>query len=195
MSFTLRQILDLASNMALAGLEPGAQIDLDDTDIAETLLPSVFQEVGVEAAKDEATRSLLRRSKTLEFTDGAGTLTGDVLTQYKSAATLYNSDDLTVTYALQLEWVDFISPNGDSRDGRFHIDGTAIRVIEPGEVYDPNSGVTEERVYVGCCVPEIPELVDDPVDVPDELVNNILDKLAFALGGKVTETEGAGVSG
>jgi hypothetical protein len=191
MSLTLQQILNLASNMALAGLEPGAQIDLDDTDIAETLLPSVFQEVGVEAAKDEATRSLLRRSKTVEFTDGAATLTDDVLTQYKSAATLYNPDDLTVTYSLQLEWVDFISPNGDSRDGRFHIDGTTIRVIEPGEVYDPNGGITEERVYVGCCVPEIPESADDELDIPDELINDVLDKLAFALRGKATATEGA----
>jgi hypothetical protein len=190
-SYTLQQILDLASNMALAGLPPGSQIDLDDTDIAETLLPSVFQQVGVEAAQDEATRSLLRRSKTIGFEDGTGTLTDDVLTAYKSAATLYNPDDLGVKYSLSLEWADFSSQSPD-RDGRFHIDGNVIRVVEPGEVYTPDGGITEGRIYVGPCVPEIPALITDPLVIVDELVNDVLDKLAFALRGKVEQTEGVG---
>jgi hypothetical protein len=64
MSISLQQLIDESILQAKRGLDPNFVID---PLVAESLLPTVFQQVGIDCAKDERKRSLLRREKTITF--------------------------------------------------------------------------------------------------------------------------------
>lgn len=186
---TLQEIVDLAVEQARAELDPNIPFDVEMT--AESLLPTVFHQVGREVARDENTRSILKRVKTVSFTDGEGALDDDALTEYKWDSTLYDSDDPTKEYALIPEWHDFVRGN-DIRLGYYCIKaGTTIAVIEPNEIHNPASGITGERELVIPCAPEIPASATDEVDVPEEVAGRIVETLALALRGRVEQEKAA----
>jgi hypothetical protein len=164
---------------AQRGSDAAQFANLDTQGIAETLIPTIFQQAGEEAARDERKRSILRRSKTVTLTNGLGTLSDDVLTMYLEDSTYLDSSDLTKRYSWVREWSDFIDPTlADppySNLGYYSIqNGVAIAQREPGALYDPSSGETGSRTLNIPCVPEIPASATSTVDVPDEIISDIL---------------------
>jgi hypothetical protein len=138
MSISLQQLIDESILQAKRGLDPNAVID---PLVAESLLPTVFQQVGIDCAKDERKRSLLRREKTITFSGGTATVTSDVFTQYAEDSLLYDPDDTSTEYSLCRNWSDFVR-SGDSLLGRYSFNGSTIGILEPNEVYDPTSGTS-----------------------------------------------------
>lgn len=189
MSYTLQELIDVSTEQARVGLDPSLSFDAEMT--AESLLPTVFRQVGREAARDENTRSILKRAKTVSFTNGTATLDDDVLTEYKTDSTLYDPDDLTKEYALVSEWHDFVRSN-DDRLGYYCIKaGTTIAVIEPGDAYDPTSGISDSRQLVIPCTPLIPATANGVIDVPEEVADSLIEKLGLALRGQLERSEAA----
>lgn len=185
MSISLQQLIDQAIFQAKRGLDPTLVLTNLDP-IANSLLSQVFQQVGIECAKDERKRSLLRREKTITVSNGTATVTSDVLTQYKEDSLLYNPDDTTAEYSLCREWFDFVRSD-DSLLGRYSFNGTTIGILEPGELYDPTSGTSDTRTLVIPCVPEIPTLSTDTILVVEEVASDLIAGLAEALRGAVAK--------
>lgn len=187
MSFTYQAMIEAALSQACAGTDPLTNPISDTSWIAEDFVSSVFQQVGVQCAKDERKRSLLRKSKTVTFVNGAGTLTSDVLTEYKEDSTLYDASDLTKEYSLVREWGDFIQPRTGWMlwQGIYSMNGVTISVVEPNANYDPSTGVSEDRTLVIPCVPVIPASAATAVDVPSEIENDLVEALAVALRGVI----------
>jgi hypothetical protein len=183
MSITLQQLIDESILQAKRGLDPNVSID---PLVAESLLPTVFQQVGIDCAKDERKRSLLRREKTITFSNGTGTVSSDVLTQYKTGSLLYDPDDLDIEYSLCREWLDFIRST-DNRDGRYSFNGDTIGILEPGEVYDPTSGTSADRMLVIPCAPEIPASAATAIDIVDEIASDLIAGLAESLKGAIVK--------
>jgi hypothetical protein len=180
---TLTEFIDFCTLQASAGLAPDAAATLIDAeDIIESLLPSVFQKVGVEAAKNEETRSILRREKTITFTSGTGVLTDDVLTQYKEDSTLFDNDNPTTEYSL-CQTMTMFAGLKDTREGYYLMNGQTIKVIQPGASFDPASGLTGDLKLTIPCVPEVPATADTELDVPSEILNDLLDAVTIALRG------------
>lgn len=185
MSISLQQLIDQAIFQAKRGLDPTLVLTNLDP-IANSLLSQVFQQVGIECAKDERKRSLLRREKTITVSNGTATVTSDVLTQYKEDSLLYDPDDTTAEYSLCREWFDFVRSD-DSLLGRYSFNGTTIGILEPGELYDPTSGTSDTRTLVIPCVPEIPTLSTDTILVVEEVASDLIAGLAEALRGAVAK--------
>src|SRR5690242_6866007 len=110
MSYTLREILYLGILQASAGMDENQKAMVNDIAIAESLLPDIFQTVGQNAAKNERTRSLLRRDKTVSFVNGESVLSDDVLTEYKEDSTLFDTSDPTTEYSLCQTMQMFVGP-------------------------------------------------------------------------------------
>lgn len=183
MSLTLQQLVDEAIFQAKRTLNPTVVVTNLDP-IAKSLLAQVFQQVGIDCAKDERKRSLLRREKTLTFANGVETVSADVLTQYKEDSLLYDPADATAEYSLCREWFDFVRSD-DRLIGRYSFNGDTIGILEAGEVYDPADGTDGDRTLVIPCVPGIPALATDPVDVVDEVASDLVSALVESLKGAI----------
>ncbi len=146
--------------------------------IAESLWPSISQKVGELAAGSERKRSLLKRTKTLAVSNGAATISDDVLTAYLEDSTLYDPADLSKTYSWVRNWNDFINPGlanqPFSNYGYYSVSGgVTFGQREPGELYDPSSGFTGNMTLNIPCVPVKPATQTTAVNVPDEILNDI----------------------
>jgi len=186
---TYDQMIQMALSQACAGTDPLTSPISDTSWIAEDFVSSIFQQVGVECAKDEHKRSLLRRIKTVTFTNGAATLTSDVLTEYKEDSTLYDASDLTKEYSLVREWADFIQPRTGWMlwQGIYSINGVTVSVVEPNANYDPTTGISANRTLVIPCVPVVPASASTAVEVPSEIENDLVEGLAVALRGVIQQ--------
>lgn len=192
---TFVEMINLALFQASRGLTP-AQADLlmDADAIAESLVPQVFQEVGQACASDPRKRSLLRRTKTVSFTNGAGTLTSDVLTQCADDSYLYDPSDPTIIYSHVREFADFVGYL-DTRLNYYNIEsGVTIRVIEDGDEYDSLAGATKSLSYSTPCVPAIPTSATANVDVADEIASDLVSALAEAIKGMPIQEASEAVS-
>lgn len=187
MSLTYQSLIEAALSQACAGTDPLASPISDTAWIAEDFVSSIFQQVGVECAKDERKRSLLRKSKTVSFVSGAATLTSDVLTEYKEDSTLLDASDLTKEYSLIREWGDFVQPRSGWMlwQGSYSMNGVSISIVEPTANYDPAAGISADRTLIIPCVPVIPASASDPVVVIGEIENELIEKLAIALRGAI----------
>jgi hypothetical protein len=181
MPISVQELIDKA--VFQAKLDPSlASANLEPT--ANSLLAQVFQQVGIDCAKDERKRSLLRREKTLTFANGIATVSADVLTKYKEDALLYDPDDTTAEYSLCREWFDFVRSD-DRLIGRYSFNGDTIGILEAGEVYDPADGTDGDRTLVIPCVPEVPALATDEIDVVEEVASDLVSALAESLKGAI----------
>lgn len=148
---------------------------------AEPLLPIVFRQVGVELARTANTRTLLRRTKTLNFVGGVVTLTSDVLTDYVCEGHLADPTDRTKRYSLA-PWNSFITDELDPRLGHFAVEGEAtMRVVEPNTTYDPTTGPTVTLELTTPCAPVVPATAATAVAATDEVVMRLVGALAAAL--------------
>lgn len=174
---TLKELIQRAVEIAI-GSRP-----VDRTAIelaAEPLLPVVFGEVGDELAASPMTRHLLRRTKTVNLVNGTVALSSDVLTAYACEATLFDPDDTTKVYS-RTDWSDLLSGQLDSRLGHWLVDEDDLKVVEPGSQYNPASGATLDLRLIIPCSPVVPAAITDQVDVPPEVIDLLIKRLAQAL--------------
>jgi hypothetical protein len=156
---------------------PGGALEV----AANSMLGQVFRETAL--GFTAAGRSLPRLSKTLTFTNGAATLTDDVLTGSMLDADLYDPEDPAKIYAFVPAWEDFIRVY-DTRVGYFTIRGGAsVYVIEPGETYEDGDGIDDTRTLVVAGVPAVPSAAGTTIDAPPEFVLAALDLLVGRLRG------------
>lgn len=180
MSLSLQQLIDQSVSIAGRGVEPSLSPVLAAEMVAEDLVSTVFQQVGQAVAADPARRSLLRRTKTVTFASGVGTVTGDVLTQYLCESMLYDSTALTAVYSWIPQWEEFMRMS-DRRDGYYCVNESTIAVIQPGAVYAVASGLSGDLSLVTPCAIEMPASASATVVVRDELIDDLVMGLADAL--------------
>lgn len=176
LSELIQRAIDIASNSTDTAV---TRLALEAA--AEAELSIAFQEVSAVVASSVATRSLLRRTKSLSFVNGAVTVDSDVLTEYISEGNITDPTDKTKRYSLT-PWNQFITDELDSRLGHFSIEGeSTLHVIEPGTAYDPASGPTETLLLTVPCFVVVPAAISDPVLVRDEVLDNLIKALAVRL--------------
>ena len=187
MSLTYQQLVETSLSQACAGMDPAIAPISDTSWIAEDFVASIMQQVGVECAKDERKRSLLRKIKTVTFTNGQATLTSDVLTEYREDSTLYDTTDLTKEYSLVREWGEFIQPRTAWMLwlGAYSINGVTIAVVEPSASFVPTTGISAARALAIPCAPVIPASAATAIDIVAELEGDLVEKLAIALRGAI----------
>lgn len=188
---TYEEMIYRIVSQAQRGSEAAEHTNLDAYSIAEAIVPSIFQAVAEAAAGDNRKRPLLRRTKTVSFVNGSVTLADDVLTKYLCDATLIDSAALTKRYSWVNDYGEFIRTT-DSRLGFFNspIENT-LAIREPGVAYVVGSGLTGSRLLTVPCVPEIPALATDPVDVADVIASDLVSVGAEMLRGALAEAAAA----
>lgn len=178
---TLQELIDRAIMGASAGIEPSLSPTLNADAIAEDLLPLVFGRVGDRAAEDERLRHTLRRVKTLNVATGLVTLSSDTLSAYIWDSVLIDPADTSKRYSY-LPWESMVRDSLDPRIGHYSIEGESrLRVVEPGDTYDPTTGPTIALRLAIPCAPEIPAAPGDDIAVTDEVVDMLLEELITAL--------------
>ena len=186
---TYRELIYSAVNNALRNLNPPVSPNVDAEGIAETLFPTVSQEVSQNAASDPYKRSLLRRTKSVTLAAGEATLDDDVLTQYFSDAELLKTDSLGFHYSYR-DYPDFIRKN-DLRLGYFTRNGTTLMVRDPNQQFSIPLTATGTRSLIVPCVIVRPATADTDIDGPDEILSDLSEALTEALRGQLIQIAGA----
>lgn len=185
MSVTYQQFISLACQQALAGLNPLTANILDIELTAETLVPTVFQQVATRFAADPDKRSLLRRTHAITMTNGVGALPAAVLSAGKAGATISISSDATVaeTAAMVWYWNDFIAPRSGllSQIPQWIINDDDIYYLAADATYSAASGFSGSLDLTISSVPVIPATAATTLDVPDEALSALVEALASAL--------------
>jgi hypothetical protein len=191
MAMTYTELIYRIVSQAQRGSESEEQANLDAYSIAEAMIPAIFQAVAEAAAGNNYKRPLLRRTKTVAFTNGTATIANDVLTKYLCDATLLDSANLAKRYSWVNDYGEFVR-NMDARLGSFNspIENT-LAIREPGIAYTVGSGLTGNRLLTVPCVPEIPAGADDPVLVPDVIASDLVSVGAEMLRGRMAEEAAA----
>lgn len=153
---------------------------------AESMVPSVFQDVAIRAAADPEKRSLLRRTHTVAMTNGVGTLPDEALTSCKYGASISDpaDDSIAQVQTLVPEWPDFVQTRSgiQSELAWWIIKGDdQLFYVEPNASYDPASGFTGNIEITIASVPEIPATPGATLDVPGEILSDLLSAMALAL--------------
>jgi hypothetical protein len=175
--------------MALKGAPDGSQFNLDTLfPIAESLVPTIFQQVALSYVGDPQAESLLRRTHTVAMTSGVGTLPDEALTSCKFGASIADPDDVTVaqTQTLVPFWSDFIQPrNGIQLQlNWWTVKGDdELNYLAPQEEY-PGSFTGDLEVTIAS-VPSIPSTSSATLDVPGEVLSDLQDALSKALMGEM----------
>jgi hypothetical protein len=174
--------------MALAGVDPNASPLLDIEMVAESLVPTIFQQVALSYVGNPQSESLLRRTHTIEMIDGVGTLPDEVLTSCKYGASIASPDDVTVaqTQTLVPNWQDFVQPrnNLQAQLNWWTVKGDdELYYLEPQEEYP--GAFTGDLEYTGASVPAIPASASAALDVPGEVLSDLQDALSKALMGQM----------
>ena len=181
-------LIDLALQQALAGGDQLKSALLDADMTMESFVTNVFQNVALKFAADEEGRSLLRRTHSITLTNGVGIVPDEVLTQCKWGASIADPDDVTVAQLQSFVpyWSDFVQPRSGLQadipwwtikgDDDFHY-------LEAGEDYDPADGFNGPIELTIATVPTVPASATDTVDVPSEVLNDLITGLANAIRG------------
>jgi hypothetical protein len=126
------------------------------------------------------------------MTDGEGEIPAQALTKYMQDATFLDPADLSKTYSWVREFQDFIGPL-DARLGYFNVQGgSTLLQREPGEIYDPDAGFTDDMLLVIPCAPIRPASATDPIDAIDEVMSDLVDVGAAMLRGELAKVSTAG---
>jgi len=163
------QVVDWAAN--------ALNLPVQDAEaVVEDMLPSAMQTVALKAASDPRTEQLLRRNFTVALVNGTGPADDNVLTSCWPGATVYISGEPTVGPLMSYvpNWNDFIGPL-DSRLGYWTFQNdNVIYWINPNETFDITSGRTGDITMNIACVPAIPATETDDLDMPGELLSNLV---------------------
>lgn len=177
MSFTLASLIDSAC--FIAGVD-GVNKDV----VLEALIPIVFQNVTLAAAKDPEKRSLVLQTHTITLANGVGVIPDEVLTSQKFDATVVDPDDDAIgpLMSLILEWKDFIDPTNDVRLGYFIIkQSREIQWVNPDEQYVSGSGKTGNIELTIVTTPTQPASASTEIDADEEIQSDILNELVKAI--------------
>lgn len=181
MSLTLQQLIDQAISIATAGMDPSLSGSLSAEMVAEDLLSSVFNKVGVEQAENPRTRTLLQRTKTIAVANGSVVLDPDVLTSYIGDSTLLDPLDLTKVYTLVPNWSEFVVEDAGFL-GLYALEGEdTLHVVEPNTAYDSATGPSESLLLTIPCAPVIPTTPAGVINIIEELENDLIEALAEGL--------------
>jgi len=176
--------------MALAGVDPNTSPLLDIEMVAESLVPTIFQQVALSYVGDPQAESLLRRTHTITMSGGTGTLPDEALTSCKYGASIASSTDVTVaqTQTLIPFWPDFIQPrnNLQLQLNYWTIKGDdALYYLAPQEEF-PGTFAGDLELTIAS-VPGIPALESATLDVPGEVLSDLQSALSKALMGQMTK--------
>lgn len=148
----------------------------DGESVVEDMLPTALQVVALKASSDPRTEQLLRRNFTVSLINGTGTADDNVLTSCWPGATVYVPGEPSIGPLMSYvpNWNDFIGPL-DSRLGYwiFQNDNT-VYWINPNETFDIASGRTGDITMNIACVPAIPATETVDIDMPGELLSNLI---------------------
>lgn len=148
----------------------------DAETVVEDMLPSALQVVALKAAGNPQTESLLRRNFTVALTSGTGTVDPNILTSCWAGATVYVPTEPAIGPLMSYvpNWNDFIGPL-DNRLGYwiFQSDDT-LYWVDPNTTFDIADGRTGDIILNIASVPEIPATETDDLDMPDELISNLI---------------------
>lgn len=166
---------------------------INKTTVSEALIPIVFQNVTLAAAKDPEKRSAVMQTHTVTLANGMGTIPDEVMTSQKFDATVVDPDDDTIgpLMSLILEWKDFIDPTNDVRLGYWIIrQSRELQWINPNEQYASGSGKTGNIELTIVTTPTKPASASSTIDADDEILSDLLAelvKLIKAAGPNVTK--------
>jgi hypothetical protein len=179
MSITLQQLIDQAVSLASRNDSLSSAISAEM--VTEDMLEIVFGDLATDMARSPATRSLLRRTKTLTFVGGEVAVPDDVLTEHMADSNLLDPDDPTKLYSFTSSWERFIQ-NSEQRLGYYSVEGeSTLHVTEPGTAYDPAGGPDIELLLTVPCAPAVPAAATDPIAIREELIGDLIARLARAL--------------
>lgn len=176
---------------------------LDAEQTAETLLEHVFRHVAGEYAKDPRKHSSVMQSYTINFTNGAGTLPGQTLSEHVTHASFYNSDESAVVLLSYCPfWFDFVRRKSIRQLlGYYAVDvgSSQVAIILPGADYDASGGFSGDLVMRTIGIPVLPSNPPMTFTVDDCYLDDVVIALAAALRGETpwaalqrdTEAEGA----
>lgn len=134
----------------------------------------------------------MRKALTVSMADGEGTIPSQALTKYMEDATLFDPGDLSKTYSWVREFQDFMGPL-DQRLGYFNVQGESVLLQrEPGEVYEPGFGFSDDMTLIIPCVPVRPASATDPIDCIDEIASDLVDVGAAFLRGELAKASAVG---
>lgn len=182
MATTIATILARAEQLAAgAGGDSHDSPVVDQSMTAETLLPHVWQYVCRQSLKDDKRQHLLRKVINLTFTNGVAPIPDEVFTEGLPMAML--SDPLDPEFGPLMSWIpyyfDFQRPLRTML-GYYTIDDSGNLLIRrPGEAWSPGVGYSGA---INLTIPCIPPMTD-PVDVPEEIVDDVVAGIAGALRG------------
>jgi len=157
---------------------------------AESLVPTVFQNVAMEYAGDPEKRNILRRTHTLTLTNGVANLPDEALSAGKAGAVINDPTDVSVAQNASMVWYwnDFVAPRSGllSQIPQWIINddnGTlnTFYYLEANATYDPSSGFTGSLEIMIPSVPTIPATASAALDVPSEALSDLIEALASAL--------------
>lgn len=185
---TYLEYIATSCEMALRGQDPNVSPLLDIEMVAESLVPTIFQQVALSYVGNPQAESLLRRTHTISMSGGTGTLPDEALSSCKYGASIADPDDVTVaqTQTLVPFWTDFIQPrnNLQLQLNYWTIKGdSALYYLAPQEEY-PGSFASDLELTIAS-VPEIPATSGATLDVPSEVLSDLQDALSKALMGEM----------
>lgn len=159
---------------------------------AESMVPSVFQQVALNAAADPEKQSLLRRTHTVAMVNGVGTLPDEALTSCKFGASISDpaDDSIAQVQSLVLQWPDFVQARTgiQAELAWWTVKGDdQLFYVEPNANYDPSTGFTGDLEITIASVPEIPLTAGTTLDVPSEILSDLLSAMAIALRATVQQ--------
>jgi len=169
---------------AQRGGEKAELANLNTQSVAESIMPSVLQEVTQKyASGDSSKQSLLRQTHAITLTNGVGTIPDEVMTTFVWGSSVYIDDEPTIgplmTYT---PWISFINP-ADDRLGYYSIRGTdEFYWADPGENY-PDLTRTGDVSLTIATVLTVPDDPDTDTDWPAEAESDVIDRAAEYLRG------------
>lgn len=164
---TMQEIIDRATDIASGSIDVPLQAA---TMLAESLLPQVLHEQAGKSALDPYFHAVYRKTISITLTDNVGTLPDNVLTAYVCAAEV---TDINGDHASYSPYHNFLrSP--DPRLAHFTVkQGTELHYLPVG-----GGDYDDDLEVVVPCAPEVPALATDEVDMPPEVVDDVIGALA-----------------
>ena len=171
---------------AQRGGEKAELANLNTQSVIESIMPSVLQDITLRCWANPDKRPLLKRTHTIEMTDGVGVFPTAALKEALTAGMVYEPDDTDILpedISYVPEWIDFVAAkNYEPRLGYFCVkDDADFHYTSPTE--DTYGTFTGDLNYVGHTVPEIPADPTDDLDWPDEVQSDVIDYAAEMLRG------------
>lgn len=186
MVITFTEIITRILFQAQRGSESAELANLNTQSVAESIMPSVLQEVTLKYANgDSNQQSLLRQTHTIALTDGVGAIPAEVLTTCVWGSSVWVDDETEISQNMSYSpWISFINPSQlETLIGRYSIrSDTELYWADPGESY-PDLTRTGNVSLTIATVLSIPADPDTETGWPGEAESDVIDRAAEYLRG------------